>query len=230
MLQILDISDCKIAYFSKASFSKLPGLEILDISHNSLYQLEPNIIKPLKNLKALISTNNTWRCNEVMFNLGSYCKKRDIRYTDECPRYENVNSNQFERMVKLEDNDVHKPTPKNLWLYNNDDAHPENETKVIEVCKTNNSSKHITLLAKVFELSPIMTITIPFICGIMAGLILGCSVQIKSAKKAPKISHPKTDYLRLNSYTRNTLSYPHTPLVEYCDTLGQSTPMVQRKI
>lgn len=224
--QVLDIGECKIAHISRTLFSRLPNLVSLDVSKNHLSQLEPAVLRPLKRLKLLNAIDNTWKCNNVLAKLGEYCYKKDIQYTDQCKK--NELGKKFERMINLP---VETTSQENSWAFEVDSKSNENCLNVTHVIDLN-PKRETDMLLKIFEMSPWISLVIIFTCGLMTGLIIGCSVQIKSGKKAVR-NHSRRRRCRApnqtTSYFQNPL-YQRVSLVGNCQTMGESTPVPLRRL
>ncbi|RZB39548.1 toll-like receptor 4, partial [Asbolus verrucosus] len=227
-LKKLDLSNCRIAYLGQA-LSDLPNLEILDISGNYLINLNVATVAPLKNLNILNAKNNTFSCDEKLRNLTNYCVQNGIRFQDPCQR--NVSeSEKFQRIMNM----VEPQDEKNSWIYD-EEENVKNITATTEKCNDTRTDKN--LLQEIVDLSPALSLLIPFIYGIAVGILIGCVVQIKSKKKTNSTESTYISFddgdthfrRRRNRFSRAFSSEDHQslPLKEW--KLSESTPVLFRK-
>lgn len=157
-----------------------------------------------------------------MHNLAHYCIEHDIHYIDECPQYKEINEDKFQRMISITDNtDIDE---KNSWIFDDDD----DATAKINTSTNEPKRQHKDLLTRIFELSPILTIIVPFILGISIGLVIGCNVTITSRQEQHTFmgrNRRNGDYV-LKEYN----PYYHTSLMDDCAPMAESTPMPKRKL
>ncbi|KAF2883887.1 hypothetical protein ILUMI_22272 [Ignelater luminosus] len=225
-LKILDLSKCSLTDIHEDAFSKLPSLEILNLSENNLIQLNVNVLKPLSNLRVLNLANNTWHCNDVMKELGNYCKSKGIKRTDICLEVPKTPPDEkFQRMVVMPE--LETEDPKNSWIY--EDVTEKNNQTVINTCSNETIFVKKDLLLEIIELSPVLALITPFVFGLSLGLIIACVV---AAKTFEGNTHKKKRIPRRSSIIRNRRikDLYDCPLVqsdsfEVCDT----TPVPLRK-
>lgn len=171
----MDLSQCKITHITKDTFAQLPNLEKLDVSENFLIHLDKDTIQPMTRLSVLLVQNNSFSCDTAMTQLADYCLKNDIEFDNPC-RIKPSGSNKFERIINIaKSND-----DKNSWIYDEEVITDTNLTEISQNCSSVFTNK--SLLQEIINLSPTLSIIIPFVYGIAVGLIIGCSVQIKSRK------------------------------------------------
>lgn len=199
-MQILDISYCKLPHLSNDAFKRLPNLKILDISGNFLYQLNTDIIEPLKHLEVLAATNNTWTCNGVMKKLAKYCETRGIKYTDGCLTNP---VHKFERIIS-KTKSIKNMKNGSFKLHTNNSQ---------QNCTIANPKPEHFLSMKLLKPHYILIAVVSFATGMISGLVLGCWMR-SSAK-------PRQSYRRIKR---------GRSLIENCDSLGNSTPVMYRKM
>lgn len=184
------------------------------MSGNFLSHLDVITVKPLKKLNILITNNNTWDCNIAMRALRSYCKKHGIQFIEDCSSRKKIKGNQFERMISVPQEDNRSKI--NSWIYDDKTLESNlNVTKPIQICL---DDRNTTLLMKIIELSPVLSLLTPFIFGLTMGLFIGCSIKVKRKRPKPKKRFQRIDYVR-----------QRVQLLDHCQTIGESTPVAQRR-
>lgn len=84
-LQILDLSSCRIAHLGAVVLSEMPALASLNLSDNSLIQLQPQSLAAQQQLQILDLTRNPLACD---FNTRQYVKQfeaRNVSVRQSCP-------------------------------------------------------------------------------------------------------------------------------------------------
>lgn len=228
-LNILDISKCRISYIGYDAFAKIPNLRILDVSENYLIQLDVAVVSPLNMLTELRLNNNSFSCNDVLVALARYCARRNIKYNDPC-RLE-----KSQRIV-VEMNGTVNGEKRNSWIYYENESGDQINNKI---CGNNTFVGHDNddLLMQIIKLSPILFVTITLIYGIAVGLIIGCTVQIKSKRRKFKKATPNRRYSLSNQRHRQILSSARRHRGTDADdslvlsewNITESTPVAQRK-
>jgi len=225
-IKVLDLSDCSLMHIPEQTFTKLPNLEVINLSKNSLIQFNVKVIKPLSYLNVLRLENNSWHCNNVMTNLTKYCRKKGISYKDPCVKSQPVvTEEKFQRMIIQPD--INTEEPSNSWIYEETEV---NQTRIIEVCSnSSNTHEQKDLLMEIIELSPILSVIIPFLLGLGLGLVIACGLAAKPAKKTAKKITPvkrRTSIIR----NRRFNDFYEYPLMEpeYFE-VSDTTPIPLRK-
>jgi hypothetical protein len=63
LFRLLDLSHCQLQRLGKTTFSRLEHLEVLHLHDNHFRRLDPNVIVPMRALKALTLERNPWTCD-----------------------------------------------------------------------------------------------------------------------------------------------------------------------
>ncbi|VEN43189.1 unnamed protein product [Callosobruchus maculatus] len=227
-LKILDMSYCAIETLHPDVFQYVPNVQILDISENFLIHLETKVIQPMTHLYALKTKGNFFRCKDPEFaRLRSYTSKHHIAYDDPCKGAGRKRKTEhFQRMMSAGP----QTEEKNVWIYDEDEEKKQtrNYTEVIILC--NDTRKmyegHFfeNFAMEVFTLSPLLTLLVVLISGMMLGIILGCICQF-GGNTSPK--NMNCDKGEENSDDDISLPTGYVPSLEWTyrrqsnlDTLG----------
>ncbi|KAJ3639319.1 hypothetical protein Zmor_002684 [Zophobas morio] len=238
-LKKLDLSDCGISFISAETLSKLENLELLDLSRNYLIQLKLDTIKSLSNLNTLNLNNTQLRCDGHFQELSSFCTTKGIRFIHPCGTSKILPNEKFQRMV----NTAPPVEEKNSWIYDDEqDVKNDNKTEIIETC--NNTRVDKSLLQEIVDLSPVLSITIPFIYGIAVGVLIAYILHVCTDKNKENLNESTylsfddgdTHLQRRNRLHRisarfsrsfSTEDRQNLPLREW--NISESTPVLFRK-
>ena len=220
-MQVLDLSNCNIPNIHKNTFAHTINLRKVNLNDNYLVSIDTDAINYLKKLKEIHFESNGWKCDNMYKELSTYLIKNEIKFENHCKKINKPFNNMFERMINLED----QTDEKNLWI-------PEEDERKINYtyinCTDSKPVQRDNLILQIIEISPILAIIIPFVVGIVFGLIIGCSVSVKPKKhKATKLRHA-----RHNSIIRNYYGDSTKPLVCSLDSqyLSNTTPIFSRRL
>ncbi|KAE8751215.1 hypothetical protein FOCC_FOCC002043, partial [Frankliniella occidentalis] len=84
-LQVLDLSDCRLAHLSAAVLSELPALASLNLSANYLIQVQPQALGRQRQLQVLDLTHNPLACDLNTRQLLQQLSARNVTVTTSCP-------------------------------------------------------------------------------------------------------------------------------------------------
>ncbi|EFA10960.2 leucine-rich repeat neuronal protein 1 isoform X2 [Tribolium castaneum] len=227
-LKRLDLSLCRISYIGPDSFSQIPNLEVLDVSENYLIHLYIATVEPLTNLQILDAGNNSLSCDGVSKNLAKYCVQKGIRFKDPC-KPTIADSEKFQRMVNL----AEPEDEKNSWIYDDgQEIRHDNQTTTNATCNNTPADKK-SLLQEIVDLSPVLSILLPFIYGIAVGVLIAYILSVFSRKKQSDEPAHDQNLRRSGTFSRMlsrgavTEERQNLPLREW--HLSESTPVLFRK-
>ncbi|KAJ3622634.1 hypothetical protein MTP99_018926 [Tenebrio molitor] len=235
-LKRLDLSLCRISYVGVETMTGLPNLEILNLSENYLIQLNVATVQPLSSLSILNINNNSFHCNDALRNLTDYCSQKGISFEDPC-RKKILESEKFQRMVNMADPE----DEKNSWIYDDQEGRNDTTKPAIDQCNITHVDK--SLLQEIVDLSPFLSLLIPFIYGIAVGVLIAYIIGSFTKKKkdlneSTYFSFDETNHLHRSRSRFNRVSGRFSraysaeerqalPLREW--NLSESTPVLFRK-
>ncbi|KAJ8984973.1 hypothetical protein NQ317_007843 [Molorchus minor] len=184
-LRVLDISLCAITSLQPGVFDFIPNLQVLDISENFLINLDTEVVASLPELNVLLVNDNNFECSDRRMSIiRDFAQNKGISYKDPCPTSRiNAPNEKSQRIMSLEP----QVPERNVWIY--DDGENElKDIKIIEICTESNETRSYELsvdriIMKIIELSPIISIVTILLFGILLGMIIGCSVEIREKEK-----------------------------------------------
>lgn len=97
--QVLNLSKSQISFLPELVFSQLPQLKRLDLSKNSMIELQISTLKPLTHLSYLSLTENHWHCNGMFSDLQVWILEKKIEYITQCKQKEKPKM--FEKIISL---------------------------------------------------------------------------------------------------------------------------------
>lgn len=246
-LKSLNLANTNIAYIDRNFFAKLPALVRLDLSSNSLIQLDVKAISSLSTLQELHIEGNEISCNQ---ELSTYCTTHGIQlYGDNCAKAKpsKTNNKKFEKMV-LDPKIEEKPPVNDIngWLIEGievDDLDYE-----ISNCSTMPETKSSTFLG-FYAWSPFMKMAGAMIVGLILGVAIGVTISYSCSqtrhlitadamakrrshrrRRLPSIRMSLQRLSSLGSSNHSSIHYsPQSPIVSYEQYNSETTPITPRK-
>lgn len=97
--QVLNLSKSQISFLPELVFSQLPKLKSLDLSKNSMIELQLSVLRPLTHLSYLSLAENNWHCNGMFSDLQVWILQKKIEYVTQCKQKEKPKM--FEKIISL---------------------------------------------------------------------------------------------------------------------------------
>ncbi|CAG9762465.1 unnamed protein product [Ceutorhynchus assimilis] len=207
-LKVLDISKCGITKLDKDTLKFLPNLKMLDISENFIQIIKVDILKTLPKLTNLQTNDNNFNCkDDDVIEFENYAKSKNIIYTDSCSEdvetFFSINNilHKFEKMQMSEDiNDSSSSSPiKNSWIFD------DNDNKITKCINSTGNvaepSDEDSLLVEIINLSPLTTMTIVFVYGVLCGMLLTCAISL--CAKRPNQIRENIEFPESSTHSNN---------------------------